>query len=233
MNRRVLPVYVIQAPAPRKAVGKRARLRVPRDSGFEPQVVASINRYRHRALALRLAVAAVLMAGVIAALAAYLSVPSKGGSSSAPEAQHWVALALIAFMLALLVLFIRPEKIPVVPPPYRVSPAVFRNALDGVSLALGLDPPRLMVLDIPTVNSISLFHAGRPAVGVTVEALDAGLSRSTVEAMMAHELSHVLLGDVVAGSNTRRWRLVGLSLVGAVVLPFVLLALAFGFGAWT
>lgn len=208
-------------------------MRIPRDSSLEPQVIACMNRYRRRTLALRLAAAVPLMAGVIASLVAYLYALAGDGNPPPIEAQSWVAVAVIAGLFALFVLLIGPEKMPLVPPSDPVSFSVFQNALEGVSVAAGVSPPRLLVLDLPTANSISLFDAGRPAVGVTAEALEAALPRRCAEAMMAHELSHVLLGDVVVGSNTRRWRLVGLSLVAAAVLPFVLLALAFGFGTWT
>lgn len=225
--------YRLTCTHPCNASEREAHLRIPRDSNIEPQVIASIDRYRRRTLFLRLAAAVPLMAGVITSLVVYLYVLAGDGKPPAIEARLWVAVAVIAGVFALFVLLIGPEKMPLVLHPDHVSLNVFQNALEGVSVAAGVDPPRLLVLDLPTANSISLFDTGRPAVGVTTEALEAALPRRCAEAMMAHELSHVLLGDVVVGSNTRRWRLVGLSLDVAIVLPFVLLALAFGFGTWT
>ncbi len=208
-------------------------MKIPRDIGLEPLVVTSIKRYRRRALILRLAAAVPLMAGVIAALVICLLELAGGGSMPASSAGSWVALAGITATLILIVFLVSPEKIPVMQPAEGLSLNIFENALEGVSVGVGLEPPRLLVLDLPTVNSISLFHAGKPAVGVTAEALEAALPRRIAEAMMAHEMAHVLLGDVVAGQNTRRWRLTGLPLVVAMVLPFVFLALAFGFETWT
>jgi Zn-dependent protease with chaperone function len=208
-------------------------LRVPRDSGLEPQVIASIERYRRRSIALRWAGVVPLMAGVVAALTTYLYVLADDGALPYTRAQSWLGLSVIALILVILVLLVGPEKLPVITRPDNLSLNVFQNALEGVSVAAGLDPPQLLVLDLPTTNSIALFHADKPAVAITAEALEASLPRRVAEAMMAHELSHVLLGDVVIGISTRRWRLLGLSLVALLVLPFVLLALAFGFGAWT
>lgn len=208
------------------------QVRIPRDSGLDPVVIASIKRYRRHALTLRLASAVPLMAGVIAALVVCLVKLAGDGAMPDSDAGSWMALAGILATLILIVFLVGPEEIPVVQPSEGLSPGIFENALEGVSVAVGLEPPRLLVLDLPTVNSISLLNAGKPAVGVTTEALEAALPRRIAEAMMAHEMAHVLLGDVVAGSNTRRWRLIGLSLAVAMVLPFVFLALAFGFGTW-
>ncbi|MBU1669957.1 MAG: M48 family metalloprotease [Actinobacteria bacterium] len=207
-------------------------MKIPRESGLEPLVLANIRRCRRRAFALRGALAALLIAAVLAALTTFLVVLS-GDGLSAVAPRHWVALGVVAGLFVLFVLIVGPEKVPVAQSPDPRALSVFRNSLGGVSVAVGIEPPDLVVLDLPTANSVSLFHKGRPAVGVTVEALDSALSRRCAEAMMAHEVSHVLLGDVVIGSTRRRWRLVGLSLIAAVVLPFVFLALAFGVGSWT
>lgn|GEM_PF-1414562 len=208
-------------------------MKIHSDSSLEPQVIASIKRYRHRALGLRLVSAAQLVAGVVAALAVYLYVLSGEGSPPAVEAKPWVAIAVITAIFAAVVLLIGPVKLPLAQAPDHPSLDVFQNALEGVSIAAGADAPQLLVLDLPTANSVAMFHAGKPAVGVTTEALEASLPRRYAEAMMAHELSHELLGDVVVGSGRSRWRVVGLSIVAAMVLPFVFLALAFGFGTWT
>jgi Zn-dependent protease with chaperone function len=207
-------------------------VRIPRDSGLEPLVIASIKRYRRHALVLRLAAAVPLMAGVVIALAICLAKLS--GDSTIPEssAGSWVVLGVITVALFFMFILLGKEKVPVVQSPQGLTLDTFENALEGVSMAVGLEPPRLLVLDLPTANSISFFYNNKPAVGVTIEALQASLPRPIAEAMMAHEIAHVLLGDVVAGQNKRRWRLIGLSFTGAMVLPFFCLALAFGFGVW-
>ncbi len=78
----------------------------------------------------------------------------------------------------------------------------FQNALEGVSIAVGLSPPPLKVLGVPTVNSIAFREGGKPGVGVTAEALKAGLSRQEKEAMMAHEVAHIALGDYFLASSS-------------------------------
>ena len=78
----------------------------------------------------------------------------------------------------------------------------FQNALEGASIALGMTPPPLKVLGIPTVNSIAFKENGKPGVGVTAEALKAGLSRGEKEAMMAHEMAHIALGDYFLASSS-------------------------------
>lgn len=218
---------------------------IPRETGvrhrsdvqLEPEVLASINRHHRRALALRGAAAVPLMGGVLCALGVLVYRAARGQefpspAFSASSAASWIPMVVIAAMSVLFVLLIRPEKMPVVSHPDSVSFQVFRNALDGVSVAVGLEAPELLVLDLPTANAITFIHAGKPAVAVTKEALEAGMPRRCAEAMMAHELSHVLMKEVILGSNRRRWLLIGLSLAAFLLLPFVLLALSFGFGVW-
>ncbi|HEY5525977.1 MAG TPA: M48 family metalloprotease [Candidatus Anoxymicrobiaceae bacterium] len=80
--------------------------------------------------------------------------------------------------------------------------ASFRSALEGVSVGMGIPTPDLEVLGVPTVNSIAFRDKGKASVGVTAEALKAGLSRHEQEAMMAHELSHIVLGDYFLASSS-------------------------------
>lgn len=42
---------------------------------------------------------------------------------------------------------------------------------------------------IPTVNSLAFLYEGKPAVGVSLEAVEANLTPRRAEAMMAHELA--------------------------------------------
>ena len=207
-------------------------MRIPRSRGLEPQVALSISRYRTRCLIVRAAAATPLIAAVVATLLIYIHSLVRDVDRPAVAAHSLVFLAVVAAMLLLGALFIGPEKIPLVPPSDRARFTVFQNALEEVSIAAGTGCPDLLVLDVPTVNSLCLYHNRRQAVGVTAEALEAGLSRRCAEAMMAHEMSHVLMGDVVAGQNTLMWRLVGVSLVLASVLPWVFLTFAMGSSAW-
>ncbi len=100
----------------------------------------------------------------------------------------------------------------------------FRSALEGVGLGLGMSPPELEVLGVPTVNSIAFRKERRPRVGVTAEALRAQLSSSEKEAMMAHELAHVALGDYFLASSSAGFEYAG---YGLGVL-FLLMALLVG-----
>lgn len=102
------------------------------------------------------------------------------------------------------------------------SQNVFRNALDGVSSAVGMAPLPLVVLDLPTPNSISFLEGNTPSVGVTVEALVSDLTNCDAEAMMAHEVSHILAGDIYIGSSSRRMRRVAYGLVFALIAVVLL-----------
>jgi Zn-dependent protease with chaperone function len=207
-------------------------VRIPGNSGLEPQVIKSIKSYRRKGLAIRYTLAGLQLAAVLAALAVFLWKTAQNGHPHATTAQSWVSMIAIAAAFVVIVLLVGPLKIPLTAPGEGQSLDVFRDALQGVSLATGLQPPELLVLDLPTANSLSLYHSRRAAVGITAEALSSESSARYAEPMMAHELAHILLGDVLAGSTRNRWRVIGVALVAAIVLPFVFLALAFGVGTW-
>lgn len=212
-------------------------MRTPGDIRLEPEVIESIRRYRRRGFSLRLAASSPLILAVLGSLAVLIFTVATDTEAPARALRQggmvsWIPFFTVTALFLFFVLVIYPEKLPIVSPGESPSFVVFRDALDGVSIAVGLTPPELLVLDVPTANSIPLVHSRKQAVGVTVEALEAGLSRRCGEAMMAHELAHILAGDVFVGSNRRRWILVGLSLVAALLLPFALLALAIGFSVW-
>lgn len=102
----------------------------------------------------------------------------------------------------------------------------FKSALEGVSMGLGMSPPELEVLGIPAINSIAFRDKGEPRVGVTSEAMKAGLSRSEKEAMMAHEIAHIALGDYFLASSSAGFEYAGYGLGMLFILMAILLAVA-------
>ncbi len=102
----------------------------------------------------------------------------------------------------------------------------FKSALEGVSIGLGISPPALAVLGIPTVNSIAFREGRKPGVGVTAEALKAGLSRSEKEAMMAHEIAHIALGDYFLASSSAAFEYAGYGLGILFLLMAILVTIA-------
>ncbi len=102
----------------------------------------------------------------------------------------------------------------------------FKSALEGVSIGLGMSPPVLDVLGIPTVNSIAFRDGRKAGVGVTAEALKAGLSRSEKEAMMAHEVAHIALGDFFLASSSATFEYAGYGLGVFFLLMAVLVTIA-------
>ena len=70
------------------------------------------------------------------------------------------------------------------------------NLVEGLSLAAGVPPPDLHVLDAPGLNALTLgLVPGRARLIVTSGLLE-GLSRIELEGVLAHELSHVRTGDI-------------------------------------
>jgi Zn-dependent protease with chaperone function len=102
----------------------------------------------------------------------------------------------------------------------------FKSALEGVSIGIGISPPALEVLGIPTVNSIAFRDGRKPGVGVTAEALKARLSRSEKEAMMAHEIAHIALGDYFLASSSAAFEYAGYGLGLLLLLMAALVTVA-------
>lgn len=94
----------------------------------------------------------------------------------------------------------------------------FKRALDGVCLALGMETPPLVVLDMPVADTLSFRVAGKPTVGVTLGALKVRLSAQEKEAMMADEIAHVLLGESFFASGSSRLQKAADVLVNLIVV---------------
>jgi Zn-dependent protease with chaperone function len=68
-------------------------------------------------------------------------------------------------------------------------------SLEGVSIGLGVPQPELAVLELETPNAIAFSERGRKYVGVTAALLSAEISQNERDAVMAHELAHIVDGD--------------------------------------
>jgi Zn-dependent protease with chaperone function len=104
--------------------------------------------------------------------------------------------------------------------------ASWKSALDAVSIAAGITPPELRVLGVGTVNTLAFRDKGKPGVGVTHEALEAGFSNQQKEAMMAHEAAHIALGDYFLASSSMGFEYVSYGLGILFVEMALLLAVA-------
>jgi heat shock protein HtpX len=70
------------------------------------------------------------------------------------------------------------------------------NLLENLSLSRGLRTPNLHIIDTPSMNAFaSGVHEGQYAVTVTTGLL-AALDREELEAVLAHELTHIISRDV-------------------------------------
>jgi heat shock protein HtpX len=77
--------------------------------------------------------------------------------------------------------------------------ARLHSVVEGVCLAAGLPRPELLVLADPAPNAISFGTSPADAVLVCTRGLLEQLDRIELEAVVAHELSHVRAGDTLSG----------------------------------
>ena len=77
----------------------------------------------------------------------------------------------------------------------RDAPELY-NLLENLCISRGMKTPTLRIIDSPTLNAFaSGLHEGRYSVTVTQGLIDA-LDRDEMEAVLAHELTHVINKDV-------------------------------------
>lgn len=77
----------------------------------------------------------------------------------------------------------------------RVEPELY-NLLENLAISRGMQTPTLRIIESPSLNAYaSGLHEGRYSVTVT-RGLMAALSRDEMEAVLAHELTHVINKDV-------------------------------------
>lgn len=83
------------------------------------------------------------------------------------------------------------------------SPAQARalNIVDEMAIAAGMPPPDLYLLPSPAINAFAAgFDPMDAVIGLTQGALDQ-LDRAELQAVIAHEFSHILHGDVRLNSR--------------------------------
>jgi Zn-dependent protease with chaperone function len=198
---------------------------------LEPQVIESIQRHKRRSAWMKLAMIGPLMVALAAVLVltAYSLATGSASVTRAFTAENggyrfmWWVVPL-ALVVAFLLSAVRGGAEPLKTYDAGSDPAknLFSDALDGVSSAVGISPPELVVLEVPTANSIAFVKRNKPAVGVTFEALVSDLSTFDAEAMMAHEVSHILTGEIFVASSSRQLRRAAYALVFALVTLVVL-----------
>ncbi len=211
-------------------------------------VVERIRFYRFNSLALILTIVAPLVCGVILSLAMFIAGIAQGKSWLWNHLRDFnfglaVLMAVVVPLLFVTIaaLRVRSRMRQNLKDFYRETDfdqaeyASWSSALEGVSLGMGLALSPLEVLGMPSVNSLAFRREGLPHVGITAEALRAGLSRPEKEAMMAHEVAHIALGDYFLASSSAGFEyaaygtgmlfLLMAILVAIVVSPYLLLFL--------
>jgi heat shock protein HtpX len=74
------------------------------------------------------------------------------------------------------------------------------NLVEALCIGAGVPQPSLFVLDDPGLNSLSLGRTPRHATLVVTEGLLNGLNRVELEAVLAHELSHIKSDDILTST---------------------------------
>lgn len=76
--------------------------------------------------------------------------------------------------------------------------AKFENALQGAAIGAGVPAPCMLVLDDPAANAAAFqTDSGAQGVGVTSGLLRSDISVGEANAVMAHELAHLVIGENV------------------------------------
>jgi Zn-dependent protease with chaperone function len=210
---------------------------------MEPQVIESIRDYRRNVARQKMLVIAPLFLAILAcafALVVLTAVDAGdwkrifNGDNGGAAFLLWVPFLALAALFFLLAWRNGPEEFVMVPEAEvgKGSLAPFRRALEGLSAAAGYPAPPLYVVRIPTVNSLAFLRAGKPAVGVSLEAVEANLAPRRAEAMMAHELAHILTGELFPASSRRRFQLIGWGMICLLPMLTVMLTLMAGWRPW-
>lgn len=69
--------------------------------------------------------------------------------------------------------------------------ARWQQGLEAAAVGAGIPAPVIVPVSLLTANTIAFEFGGKPAVGVSAEALAADLSYAELEAVMAHEVAHI------------------------------------------
>ena len=78
--------------------------------------------------------------------------------------------------------------------------ARLHNLAESLCVAAGLPKPALLVVEDDAPNSLTVGHSRRSACLVVTSGLAADLSRLELEAVLAHELSHIRRGDIAVAA---------------------------------
>ena len=81
----------------------------------------------------------------------------------------------------------------------------FRNVVEEMALAAGRPPPRAFVLPFSEINALAVgLNPSNDAIAITEGAL-AAFTRDELQAVVAHEMSHLLHGDTYLNFRLLSW----------------------------
>jgi Zn-dependent protease with chaperone function len=194
---------------------------------LEPQVLESIQRSRRKRYVER-ALVIIPVSLALAAIVALMIFSFKGNELVIAVAALIVAIGAVMGLVLAVQRNYRKFTLQanIGPQPSR---ELFADKLDSVSIGVGIPTPELVVLQLPTINAVAFQKSGRPVVGVTESAASGQVSGRTAEAMMAHEVAHVLIGDMLRPMNAWSLRaiafasLLGLTLIAIPTAIFSLM----------
>jgi hypothetical protein len=210
--------------------------------GLEPQVIERIKEEKGKARRHRALIKVPLQVGISACVVlVILRFTVWSGPGRVLDTANNVLLGVVIFIFAVsLLLFIvwflhmrryagRIANRMSYPQEYGGGLALktFRDALDAVAIGAGERPPGLLVVKIPTVNSVPVRKDDRLYIAVSEEALRESPSFSEAEAMMAFSLSRIMLGHVWNAPVIFRSGLVPFFLLGILCFAVVMTLLVF------
>ncbi|HZT67235.1 MAG TPA: M48 family metalloprotease [Acidimicrobiales bacterium] len=162
---------------------------IPSPYAFHP---GSVARNRRRAMALVAGAAAMpaLVLLAVVALAWSAAVGVVAGAVLATALSVWLWRAGPRAVIG------RLDGAPADP----VVHARLHNLVESLCAAAGLSKPELLVVRAPAANALSVGHGPSDATLVVTEGLLTRLTRVELEAILAHELSHVRKGEVAVAA---------------------------------
>jgi hypothetical protein len=189
---------------------------------LEPEVMVSIQRHKRRIAMLKLFVSSVALVVIASAtaLTAFIIISSKTSSIRGEAAKDFAFRDLEPLLFGFLCMglfFIfnmlsrllrgRLESHFIdhrLNNNQRALAQKFLRGLSGASIATGTPHPKLVFVDIQGVSSLPLASGDdKPTIALTIQALEAGFSSQEAEVLMAHDLSLILIGDVVQPKSTQ------------------------------